>query len=912
MEENWHAMDAESVLHIVGSSPEGLTSEEAKARIVQSGPNELAVSAGNSVLGLFLGQFKNILTIILILAAIVSIVVDEVVDAILILIIVFVSALLGFSQEYRAEKALDALRQMLRPTAVVLRDGRPTTVLTREIVPGDILILKEGERLPADGRVIESVNLKIGEAAITGESVPVQKTTATLPIDTPLGDRRNIVLSGTDVTYGKGMAVVVATGLKTEFGRIASQVASVRKESTPLEIRTREIGVWLGTVCLVVCAVVVVFGLLEHFFLSGSLTPDFIRTMFLFGIALAVASVPEALPGVVAGSLAIGMHRMAHENALVRRMAAVETLGCTSVICSDKTGTITRGEMTVRQGYVDDVLLAVSGEGYEPVGEILPMDGKPSPVGEDHFRMLMEGCALCNDATVERVDGRWKVMGDPTEGALLVLSMKAHTDVIQLRERCARIGEIPFSSERKRMSTIHDTPSGSKILYMKGAAEIVLERCAHYATASGVQELTNEVKLSLLERNSQMASQALRVLAVAYTPNPNMDASDEDAVERDLTFLGLVGMIDPARQDAIQAIGVCTSVGIRPVMITGDHKLTAVAVAKEVGIYKPGDLVLTDSELGSLTDQEYDKIVDQVTVYARVSPSSKLRIIQAWKRRGKVVAMTGDGVNDAPALKQADIGVAMGITGTDVTKEASDLVLADDNFATIEKAIELGRWIYDNIKKYLAYLLQANLVEIIVLSLAVFMGYPLPLLPAHVLYINLATDGLPAIALGLSPPDQDIMKKPPRNPRESIFSRDVKEFYLITVLVQVPLFLLIFMGIAPPGTAEDAPAFERARTVLFFLFVFFELTLSLTCRSLRQPLWRALPHKMLLASVIFNALLTIILFGMVPGVAAAFALVPLDVVDVFVIAGMCVLTLLIVEAFKAFLRWQESHGSRAD
>lgn len=906
----WHSVDTKIALETLGSSEDGLTQVEAEKRLIEYGPNEISITQKNSALKLFLNQFKNILTIILIIAAIVSIVVQEAIEAILIITIVLASAILGFFQEYRAEKALEALRNMLNPSATLVRDGKTVMIQSREIVPGDIIILKEGDKLPADGRVIQSTNLKISEAIITGESIPVQKNIDILPESTPLSDMRNMVLSGTEVTYGKGLALVVSTGLKTEFGKIASQVAMVKKEVTPLEKRTKEIGFWLGTISLSVCALVVIVGLLREFFISGSITTQFALGFLLFGIALAVAAVPEALPGVVTGSLAIGMQKMARQNALVRRMAAVETLGCTSVICSDKTGTITRGEMTVREVYLIDGILSVKGEGYEPTGEIIPIEGDQSILERNHFLSLMKGCVLCNDALLEDSEGRWKIIGDPTEGALIVLAAKTGIDQMDLRTRYPRIGEIPFSSDRKRMSTIHSDENGLKLVYTKGACEFVLQKCTSVSSNGGFEPLTDSIRNLILDKNSEMASRALRVLVVAFKQVSQLDIGSEEDVEKELTFLGLVGMIDPSRKDAIDAIAICKSVGIMPIMITGDHKLTAKAIAEEVGIRQSEDVILTDLELEQLSEQEYFDLVDKVTVYARVSPASKLKIVQTWKQRGEVVAMTGDGVNDAPALKQADIGIAMGITGTEVTKEASDLVLADDNFATIEKAVELGRWIYDNIKKYLAYLLRANLIEIIVLSFAVLIGYPLPLLPSQILYINLVTDGLPAIALGLSPPDVDIMERPPRDPKESIFSKDVKRFYLITILVQVPLFLFVFMSIAPPGTPESDPSFTLARSILFYLFVYCELALALTCRSLKYTIWESRPHKLLSGSIIGSAILTAVLFGLVPGFAEAFRIAPLGLIGIGVVIALCVVSLFAIEGLKVAIQYRNNNNAK--
>ncbi|MEM2141870.1 MAG: HAD-IC family P-type ATPase, partial [Candidatus Thorarchaeota archaeon] len=784
----WHAIEADDVIRILGSSEDGLSQGEAAGRLAKYGPNEISLRTRTSPLTIFLRQFKNTLTIILIIAALLSILVEEPIDAILIIAIVIAAAALGFVQEYRAERALEALQSMLDPTVTVLRGGSSHVISTREVVPGDIIVLKEGDRIPADARLVQSVNLKVDEAILTGESIPVQKTTDPLPADTPISDRRNMVMSGTVATYGKGVAVVVATGMSTEFGKIAESVATVQKEATPLEKRTAEIGFWLGAIAISVCAIVVGIAVLRELIMYGAVSAEFLVTMLLFGIALAVAVVPEALAGVVTGSLAIGMQRMARENALVRKMSAVETLGCTSVICSDKTGTITRGEMTVREVVFPDTVLAVEGEGYQPEGNIRIQKGNGQIKEQDRYRILMEACVLCGDADVILSDGRWKLVGDPTEGALVTLAMKAGIDPQSLRKQRPRTGEVPFSSERKRMTTVHSAEHGPTILYMKGAPEAVLDRCTYMHGANDVKRLTDKDREMILLENSQMAARALRVLGIAYKVNDDdVDTTREDRVESEFIFLGLAGMIDPARKEAIEAISACRAVGIRPIMITGDHKLTATAIADEVGIRRPGDVVLTDTEMQPLSDDEFANMVDRVSVYARVSPGSKLKIVRAWQKRGEIVAMTGDGVNDAPALKQANIGVAMGITGTEVTKEAADLVLADDNFATITRAVELGRWIYDNIKKYLAYLLRANLIEIVVLSFAILVGYPLPLLPAQILYINLVTDGLPAIALGLSPPDPDIMKRPPRNPSESIFSREVRRFIKVAMLVEVPL-----------------------------------------------------------------------------------------------------------------------------
>lgn len=897
MEQDWHAIDEKAVMDTLRTSRAGLDRGDAAERLAEYGPNQLVRAKKDSPLRMLLAQFTDVLIVILLVAVVISLLVGEVADAVLILIIVVASAVLGFAQEYRAERALEALQEMLTPTSTVTRNNMALPISTEDIVPGDILQLKEGDKVPADGRLIECFNLRITEAAITGESVPVQKTANKLPRDTLLPDRKNMVLSGTAVAYGRGIAVVTATGMKTEFGKIAHEVTTVVKERTPLEKRTNEIGKWLGAISLSVCLSVIVVGVVRDSLIHGYLRPGFLVEMVLFGVSLAVAAVPESLPAVVTGSLAIGMHRMAKSNALVRRMSAVETLGSTSVICSDKTGTITRGEMTVREIHVSGSRVAVEGEGYEPTGRLVVTEGNPSVPSGEGFGLLLTACILCNDAELALENGKWRIRGDPTEGALVVVAEKAGINVSEVRTRFPRIGEVPFSSERKRMATMHYGNDEAKLVFLKGAPEVVLERCSRIYEPNGIEKLSPESREALLDDAEAMAQRALRILALAYREGKRIDDSNEDTLENDLVFLGIVGMIDPPRADAVEAIKASKFVGITTVMITGDHALTAKAIATEAGIYEDGDLVLTDTELEQIDDSSFQQMVEKVSVYARVSPIRKLKIVQAWKKRGRIVAMTGDGVNDAPALKQADIGVAMGLTGTEVTKEAADLVLADDNFATIVKAVELGRWIYDNIKKYLAYLIQTNLVEIVMLSIAVLIGYPLPLIPPQLLYINLVTDGFPAIALGLSPPDPDIMKRPPRSPKESIFSRDVKLFYLISIAVQAPLFLFIFTSMVPVGALEDSMQLKLGRSVLFYLFVFMELVVAITCRSLRYSVFRIRPHRLLWLAVLGNAVLTIVLFS-IPFVADIFELIPIGTYGIELISAMCLFTFVCIETVK--------------
>ncbi len=843
----WHSMNVDLVLKELQVDPHrGLAPEEVQSRLGHYGPNELRQEEKVSPLTLFFNQFKNILIIILLIATLLSALVGEYVDAVIIFVIVVFCAGLGFIQEFRAEKALEALKNMLTPTITVLRGGQELEVPSKDLVPGDVLVIEAGDKIPADARLVEIHSVQCDEAPLTGESVPVGKELALSAEDASVGDRKNMVFTGTTVTYGRGKAVVTATGMTTEFGKIAEEVAAVVEEKTPLERRTDEIGKWLGLITLGICVLVVGISVGRELwagtFQFGSMLP-----IILFAIALAVAAVPEALAAIVTGALAIAMHEMAKNNALVRKMPAVETLGCTSVICSDKTGTLTKGEMTVRRLFAGGRTIEVSGVGYAPTGSL------SSSLDDRALGLLLKGGVLASDAVLAHDAGRWFVKGDPTEGALVVLAAKGGVHPSETRLESPRIEEFPFSSERKRMTTIHTMADGRRLAFTKGAPEVLLERCASILVGDKTVPLGADRRAKLDEANEAMAGDALRVLGIAYKELPAANVYTEEMAETGLTFLGLVGMMDPPRDEAIEAVKVCRQIHVKPVMITGDHKLTAVAVAKEIGIFRDGDLVLTGDELAKMDEAALAAVVERVTVYARVSPMDKLKIVRAWKAKGHVVAMTGDGVNDAPALKHADVGVAMGITGTDVAKEAADIILSDDNFASIVKAIERGRWIYDNIKKYLTYLLRANITEVVVLGGVVVVMGPefLPLLPAAILYINLATDGLPALALGVSPPDPDIMRRPPRDPKESVFSTEVRTLILFAVVIECPLFLWVFFA----GFAD----IEHARTEIFLMFVLIELILALNFRSLRYSILEAPPHKWLLIAIGWELLLIAVL-----------------------------------------------------
>jgi|Deesub1362B_J571_1020462.scaffolds.fasta_scaffold00003_201 Ca2+-transporting ATPase len=847
---NWHAIDVEKVSEILSVDINlGLSREEVEKRLEKFGLNEIREEKRKSPFKILLSQFTNILILILIIATVLSIFVGEFLDAITIIAIIIASATLGFTQEYKAEKAIEALKRMVAPTAWVIRDGGEKKVVAKELVPGDIVILNVGDKVPADIRLIEAINLKVDEAVLTGESIPVTKNTSPLPPDTPVSDRTNMLFSGTVITYGRGKGIVVATGMATEFGKIAEMVREEREEKTPLEKRMNIVGKWLGILSLSVAGLVAFLGLLRGYELLE---------MIIWGISLAIAAVPEALPAVVTGALAIGMYNMAKQRAIVRRLPAVETLGSTSVICSDKTGTMTKGEMTIRKIYVGNKLIRVTGSGYEPKGNFIYEEANPTEVIEKpleesvELRLLLLAGSLCNDAKLIHEDGRWAIKGDPTEGAILVASKKAGLEKDEL-DNYSRVFEFPFSSQRKRMSTIHRTPDGKIYLFMKGAPEIVLERCKWIIVDNELRELRDEDRKRILRVNEEMAGEALRNLAIAYRELDEVPTTeDEDKVENYLVFLGLVGMMDPPRKEVKDAIRLCRNAYIKVIMITGDHKLTAVAVAKELGMLDGDDMVLTGVELEKMSDEELEDVIENVKIFARVSPIHKVRIVKALKKKGYIVAMTGDGVNDAPALKSADIGVAMGITGTEVTKEASDMVLQDDNFATIVNAVKEGRRIFDNIKKYLIYLLQANITEILAMLFGTLAALPLPLTAIQILWVNLVTDGFPAMALGVDPPEKDVMERKPRSPDEPIFNiRSVLIYLVFMPLVFASILIIMFNNLLVTESLINA------RTQLFTALVFGELAIAISTHSLSRPVIKAEPfnNKFLWIAILVSGLM---------------------------------------------------------
>jgi Ca2+-transporting ATPase len=851
----WHSLPPSSVADALNTDIEkGLSTEEALRRKEVYGPNRLVVERHVSPLKIFARQFVNLMIVILLIATAISALLGEIVDAVVIFVIVFLASVLGFWHEFRSERIVSALRKMMVPSCSVVRDGVVVKVNSEDVVPGDILVIEEGDRVVADGRIVEAYSLETYEAALTGESTPVQKRPNPLPAETPLPDRTNMVYSGTTVARGKGRAIVVATGMNTEFGKIAKEVMEIEEERPPLERRMNEVAKNLGKIVVALVAVIVLIDLGEFAFLGQPITGEAFIKIFMFAVSLAVAAVPEALPAIVTSTLAVGMWILAKRNAVVRSMAAVETLGSTEVICSDKTGTITLGEMIVRRVYVSGSLLEVgSGGVVKPVEKQLVFS---NPLQSD-FSRLVETFVLASDAVAKKEGGKLAVYGDPTEAAIVFFAEQVGVNTSELRAVRRRVWEIPFSSERKRMTTV-TYYNDMYEAHLKGALEVVIELSDKILVEGVEHDLTPEWREAVLRAGELMAAQGFRVLAAGRRVLGTKGVEqDEEAVERGFTFLGFVGIADPPRPEAAEAVAKCVEAGMKPVMVTGDHLSTAVAIAREVGIYREGDIAVHGAELEKLSDEELDKKVEKISVYARVTPHHKLRIVDAWRRRSKTVAMTGDGINDAPALKKADIGVAMGIKGTEVAKEASDLILLDDNFASIVKAVELGRWIYDNIKKYLAYLLQANLVEIAVISLSALVILPLlgyrgeellPLLPVQILYINLATDGLPAIALGFSPPDHDLMRRPPRPRNEPVFTAEVKHFIIRALIVESPVLLLGFLTALPYGM-------EAARSRLFLMFIAVELVVALNCRSLIHSILQARPHKVLLLAILWELVL---------------------------------------------------------
>jgi P-type Ca2+ transporter type 2C len=915
----WHASDTHTVVkRLCTDGFKGLTNEEAARRLAEHGPNELQDRGVKSAWRVLWEQLTSAMVIVLIVAAVVSALLGDWKDAAAILVIVVLNALLGFRQEHKAEKAMAALKALAVPAVRVRREGRVEEISAREVVPGDVVLIETGNLVPADGRLIESFNLRVQEASLTGESEPVEKRHDILAErETVLAERRNMIHMGTMVTYGRALAVVTETGMSTEIGRIASMIQTVDSEATPLQRRLNRLGRTLAVAALLLVAVIFSLGLLRG---------EEMRRMFLVAISMAVAAVPEGLPAVVTIALALGSQRMLKRRALIRKLPAVETLGSVTVICSDKTGTLTQNRMTVTVLDVANHKIDIETE----LGESVPFSNSSKgvqfgPLDPPHaVALLLMGGALCNDAVLKEKDdsgdndaSEIEAMGDPTEAALVVAAARWGFWKSQLERALPRVGEAPFDSDRKRMTTVHrfdpqtheaESPVKSilekipgrrdlsLLAFIKGGVDSILSVSSGVLTDDKVEPFSDEWRDRVLEANDELAAKGMRVLGVAYRAMPLAPPDlRQETVERDAVFLGVFGMIDPARPEAKRAVETCKAAGIRPIMITGDHPLTAQYIAGSLGIASNGR-ILTGRELAGMTSEVLESVVDEVSVYARVSPEHKLRIVEALQNRRHIVAMTGDGVNDAPALKKADIGVAMGITGTDVAKQVADMVLLDDNFATIVSAVEEGRVIYDNIRKFMKYLLTTNSGELYVMLLFPFLGMPLPLLPLQILWINLATDGLPALALGVEPAEPDVMRRSPYDPKESILSRGVGRHVVWVGFV---------MGLIPLLTGywywrANDPTWQ---TMVFTILTFAQLSQALAVRSSRYSLFTIglLSNKPLLGAVVFTAMLQMALIY-VPFLQNIFSTAPLPLGEMLWCIALSTGVFWCVEAEKWLIR----------
>ncbi len=891
LNEKWYTFDIETVFQRLQSGRSGLKSNDVKNRLSTFGFNELPEKKKIFPLGIFLSQFKNYLVLILVGASIISAFTGETTNAYVILFIIIFISVLGFVQEYRAERAMEALKKMVAFEARVLRDYAMKKIPIKELVPGDIIYIEAGDRIPADARLVEASNLETMESSLTGESHPVSKNTDVLSIDTPIAEQKNLVFMGTVATRGNGIAIVVGTGKNTQIGSIA-QMMQIEEEDPPLKIKFAKLAAQLAKIVLLASLII---------FVAGTLRGQDILGMLVIAAALAVAGIPEALPFIVTATLAIGTQRMAKRYAIIRKLPAVETLGCATVICSDKTGTITRGEMTVRKIFTD-AIIEVTGSGYNPEGEFRRDGVKIQSLQDAHLSELLKTGMLCNNSFLES-EGGWRIIGDPTEGALLVAAKKAN-----ISEYYPRITELPFDSERKLMSTLHTTPRGI-IAFIKGAPEVVLGLCTHIYEGGSVRLLNSKDRDRIIDANKAMAQEALRVLAFAEKTFEGGGCREYtiSCVEQDLVFVGLMGMMDPPREEVIDAIATCKSAGIKTVMITGDNKLTATAVGKTIGLLDDGN-VLEGGEIEKMSDEELSRASQSVSIYARASPAHKLRIVDALKRNGHIVAMTGDGVNDAPALKKADIGVAMGITGTDVAKEASDMVITDDNFATIVHAIEEGRRIYSNIQKGACYLLSSNFAEVAILFTAVvILDFPIvPLFALQILFVNLVTDEFPALGLTVEPATKGVMQIPPRDPEENILS---KRIVLYTIGITSTIFIGTFALFAWTwSTTQDLPITERtalAQTTAFATLITFELFNALNSRSLEQSVFRTgfFTNKRLLLAILGSFIAMLLAIYWQPA-SAVFKTSPLGLETWIRILLVSSSVVVIAELIKKFIRFK--------
>ena len=888
---DWYRKSIEEVLKELKVDSEiGLDENEVEGRLNEYGPNQLMEETGTTFLSKLISQFSDFLVLILIGAAIVSIAVGESKDAIVIMAIVIANGFLGVYQEGKAEKALDALKKMASPHAKVIRDGKTIVIPASTLIPGDIVLLDAGDIIPGDLRLIESSNLKIEEASLTGESVPVEKrANENYEEEVSLGDRHNMAYTSTIVTYGRGKGVVVATGHDSEIGKIATMIQSFERESTPLQRKLNQLGKVLGITTIIIC--IMVFGI-------GLLQGREALEMMMVAISLAVAAIPEGLPAIVTIVLAIGMNRMVKRHAIVKKLLAVETLGCTTVICSDKTGTLTQNEMTVIKAYADDKILDITGTGYEPRGEFKIGEEEVLIDSLDSLKTLLSIGILANDSKLDKVDELYKIIGDPTEGALVTLAGKANIRREDINKSFPRVEEIPFDSDRKMMTTFHKDFIPEKIVsFTKGAPDIIISKCKYIKEGDKVLPFTEDLREKVLQVNSKFAKEALRVLAFAYKEYDNIpNEITSDNIESNMVFVGLVGMIDPPRPEAKEAIRLCKQAGINTIMITGDYKETAFAIAKDLGMAETEDQAMMGGELNNISDEDLREVVKKIKVFARVSPEHKVRIVSALKANGDIAAMTGDGVNDALALKRSDIGVSMGITGTDVAKNTADLILTDDNFASIVSAVEEGRIIYENIKKFVYYLLSCNIGEILLVFVSILLNLPVPLIPIQLLWLNLVTDSFPALALGVEKGEPDIMMEEPRNPNEPILNKEmIAGIVLQSIAIALASLSAYWWGINRYGLENIL----EARTIAFATLITAEL---LRVFSVRSPKYTAIQmgvfsNKKLIQGVSFSFLLMLIIIY-IPVLNPIFSTFPLGLEEWLIILPFALIPLVLGEISK--------------
>ncbi len=879
---NWASVDVKDIYKQVGTSEVGLSQDQVALRLKKFGLNELVKKSGISPLKIFLNQFKSLLVWLLIVAIGISVFVAAMIDAYVIGAIVVINAVLGFVQEYKAERAIEALKKLSAPEATVIRNGQHMKIPAKELVPGDILVLSEGDKIAADARLIQVVALQVNEAALTGESNPVIKEIKAIQGDLVIADAKNMVFMNTTVLSGRGLAVVVDTGMQTEVGNIAKMISGISNPPTPLQKRLDSVGRTIGVAVVIIAAVVFALGV----FRSHLPVVD----MLITSIALAVAAVPEGLPAIVTITLAIGLNRLAKAKSLVRRLPVVETLGSATVICADKTGTITEGEMTITDIYSGDKLFKISGSGYDPDGEFTLNKRKIDIKKEKNLNLLLTAGTLCTTAELKQ-NNDWEVIGDTTEGAIIVAAHKAGLIKQELKEQYTWLGESPFDAKRKLMSVAYKASGKRKIVFVKGAPEVLLGKCSHIQSTL-VKRIKKEDKEKILGQNESMAKEALRVLGIAYKYIPDKSSKyTQETMEDNLIFLGLVGMIDPPREEAREAVALCQQAGIRVIMITGDNPLTAQAISEDIGIYKEGDRVMLGEDLEHLSDLQFNHAIKNISIFARVSPEHKLKIVTALQKQNEVVAMTGDGVNDAPALKKADIGISMGIIGTDVAKEASDMVLQDDNFSTIVSAIREGRGIYENVHNFIRYLISSNVGEVLTIFVAALIGFPLPLIAVQILWMNLLTDGMPALALGLDPPEKDIMQRRPRDPSKAIIDKNMWVFILIVGLVTGVGTLAVFWRALPVGL-------EYARTMAFSTIVMFQMANVFNSRSEKSVFKEKRINKWLILAVASSIALQLLVVY-VPFFQNLFGTIGLGAMDWLWIAGISLTTIVAIEIKKA-------------